>query len=62
MSEGLEPIRLAHELRNTLSAVDMLLESAIEELEGDGDPLAPIERAREGVTEAIDLIATNLEA
>ena len=55
MSEPLPPGKLAHELRNTLAAVDMLLEAA---QEGDADAIA---KARDAVAEAIDLIAENLE-
>jgi len=57
----LQPSRLAHELRSTLSAVDMLLESALEELESGGEAAEPLAKARTGITEALDLVATNLE-
>lgn len=50
-----------HQLRNTLAAVDMLLESALNEIDEGGDPAEPIERAREGVAEAIEIIAARLE-
>ncbi len=64
MSEGpddLDQAKLAHELRNTLAAIDMLLEAAIEEASAKGDPRALITKARVGVIETLDLIVERLE-
>ena len=45
---------LAHELRNTLFATDMLLERALEHEELGTDPMEDVRRAREGVQETLD--------
>jgi hypothetical protein len=47
---------LAHELRNTIFATDMLLERALEHEELGTDPMEDIRRAREGLRESLDVI------
>lgn len=47
---------LAHELRNTLFATDMLLERALEADELGTDWKEDVARAREGVKETLDVI------
>ena len=56
MGELDEQERLAHELRNTLFATDMLLEHALELAELGDDPTDNVRRAREGVRESLDVI------
>jgi signal transduction histidine kinase len=57
----LDVAMLAHELRNTLTAIDMMLEHA-EELAGDGaDPSDAIRKARRGVAETLEVVARRLE-
>ena len=66
MAEGLgenEEIRLlAHELRNTLFATDMLLERALEHQQLGTDPMDDVRRAREGVRESLAVIKQRLGA
>jgi hypothetical protein len=58
-----EDIRLlAHELRNTLFATDLLLERALEHEQLGLDPLDDVRRAREGIRETLDVIAKRLGA
>ena len=52
---------LAHELRNSLAAVDLQLEAALEELEEGGEAAAAVARAREGIEETIAILAARLE-
>ena len=47
---------LAHELRNTLFATDMLLERALEADELGTDWKADVLRARDGVKETLEVI------
>jgi hypothetical protein len=47
---------LAHELRNTLFATDMLLERALEADELGTDWKADVNRARDGVKESLEVI------
>ena len=51
---------LAHELRNTLFAIDMLLERALEHEELGTDPMADVRRARDGVQETLAVIERRL--
>ena len=51
---------LAHELRNTLFATDMLLERALEHEELGTDPMEDVRRAREGVKETLEVIRRRL--
>jgi hypothetical protein len=51
---------LAHELRNTLFATDMLLERALEHEELGTDPMEDVRRAREGLQETLDVIQRRL--
>lgn len=58
-----EDIRLlAHELRNTLFATDLLLERALEHKELGIDPLDDVRRAREGIRQTLEVIAQRLGA
>jgi hypothetical protein len=47
---------LAHELRNTLFATDMLLERALEADELGTDWKADVARARDGVKESLEVV------
>ena len=47
---------LAHELRNTLFATDMLLERALEHEELGTDPMEDVRRARVGIQESLEAI------
>ena len=47
---------LAHELRNTIFATDMLLERALEHEELGTDPMEDVRRARAGLQESLDVI------
>ncbi len=51
---------LAHELRNTLFAIDMLLERALEHEELGTDPMVDVRRARDGVQETLDVVKRRL--
>ena len=51
---------LVHELRNTLFAIDMLLERALEHEELGTDPMADVRRARDGVQETLGVIERRL--
>lgn len=51
---------LAHELRNTLFATDMLLERALEHEELGTDPLEDVRRARAGVQETLAIVQRRL--
>ncbi len=56
-----EEIRLlAHELRNTLFAIDMLLERALEHEELGTNPLDDVRRARAGVQETLEIVKRRL--
>ena len=57
----LDVAMLAHELRNTLSAIDMLLEHAEEQLAEGGDPHDALAKARAGVAETLEVVARRLE-
>ena len=47
---------LAHELRNTIFATDMLLERALEADELGTDWKADVARARDGVKESLEVV------
>jgi hypothetical protein len=51
---------LAHELRNTLFATDMLLERALEHEELGTDPWEDVRRARVGIKESLEAIKRRL--
>jgi signal transduction histidine kinase len=51
---------LAHELRNTLFAIDLLLERALEHEKLGTDPMADVQRARDGVAETLEIVKTRL--
>jgi hypothetical protein len=51
---------LAHELRNTLFATDMLLERALEHERLGSDPLDDVRRARAGIQETLEVIERRL--
>ena len=51
---------LAHELRNTLFATDMLLERALEADELGTDWKQDVARAREGVKESLEVVKRRL--
>ena len=53
---------LAHELRNTLFATDMLLERALEHEQLGTDPMDDVRRARVGVQESLEAIKRRLDA
>ena len=57
----IDPVLLAHELRNTLAAVDMLLEHAEDQIEAGESPLTAIAKARAGVAETIAIVAERIE-
>ena len=60
--ESREELRLlAHELRNTLFATDMLLERALEHEELGTDPMEDVRRARAGVQETLEVINRRLD-
>ena len=52
---------LAHELRNTIFATDMLLERALEHEELGTDPMEDVRRAREGLRESLDVIQRRID-
>jgi hypothetical protein len=52
----------AHELLNTLFAIDMLLERALEHEELGTDPMDDVRRAREGVAETLAVVKRRIEA
>jgi len=57
-----ENLRLvAHELRNTLFAIDMLLERALEHEDLGTDPMADVQRARDGVQETLEVVSRRLD-
>jgi hypothetical protein len=61
-AEPEEELRLlAHELRNTLFATDMLLERALEHEELGTDPMEDVRRARAGVQETLEVIKRRLD-
>jgi hypothetical protein len=51
---------LAHELRNTLFAIDLLLERAVDHEKLGTDPIEDVRRAREGVAETLEIVKTKL--
>jgi hypothetical protein len=59
--DGEETRLLAHELRNTLFAIDMLLERALEHEELGTDPMQDVRRAREGVQETLAVVKRRLD-
>jgi signal transduction histidine kinase len=52
---------LAHELRNTLTAIDMLLEHAEQQLSEGRDPSEVLAKARAGVAETLGIVERRLE-
>ena len=52
---------LAHELRNTLFATDMLLGRALEHEELGTDPMDDVRRARAGVQETLEVIKRRMD-
>ncbi len=62
MADQDENLRLlAHELRNTLFAIDMLLERALEHEQLGTDPMDDVRRARDGVQETLDVVSRRLD-
>jgi hypothetical protein len=51
---------LAHELRNTLFAIDLLLERAVDHEKLGTDPIEDVRRAREGVAETLEIVKKTL--
>ena len=47
---------LAHELRNTLFAIDLLLERAEDHKKLGTDPMDDVRRARDGVAETLEIV------
>ena len=60
-TEEVDTAMLAHDLRNTLSAIDMLLEHAEERVAEGGDPSDVLAKARAGVAETLEVVARRLE-
>lgn len=59
---GGEDLRLAaHELRNTLFAIDMLLERALEHEQLGTDPMDDVRRARAGIQESLAVVKNRLD-
>jgi hypothetical protein len=54
--------QLAHELRNTLTAIDMLLEHAQGQLAEGEDPSDVLTKARAGVAETLGVVERRLES
>jgi hypothetical protein len=52
---------LAHELRNTLFAIDLLLERAVDHEKLGTDPIDDVRRAREGVAETLEIVKSTLD-
>lgn len=61
MPDDEEARLLAHELRNTLFAIDMLLERALDHEQLGTDPMADVRRAREGVQETLAVVKRRLD-
>jgi len=55
------PRLAAHELRNILFAIDMLLERALEHDELNTDPMDDVRRARGGVQEALEVVKRRVD-
>jgi len=51
---------LAHQLRNTLFAIDMLLERALDHEKLGTDPMEDVQRARDGVAETLEIVSKQL--
>ena len=51
---------LAHQLRNTLFAIDLLLERAEDHEKLGTDPIEDVQRAREGIAETLEIVKTKL--
>jgi hypothetical protein len=51
---------LAHELRNTLFAIDLLLERAVDHEKLGTDPIDDVRRARDGVAETLEIVTRTL--
>lgn len=51
---------LAHELRNTLFAIDLLLERALDHEKLETDPMDDVRRARDGVAETLEIVTRKL--
>lgn len=52
---------LAHQLRNTLFAIDMLLERALDHERLGTDPMEDVQRARDGIAETLEIVKGQLE-
>ena len=52
---------LAHQLRNTLFAIDMLLERALDHEKLGTNPMDDVQRARDGVAETLEIVKERLE-
>ena len=61
MPDDEEARLLAHELRNTLFAIDMLLERALDHEQLGTDPMADVRRARDGVQETLAVVKRRLD-
>jgi hypothetical protein len=51
---------VAHELRNTLFAIDLLLERALDHETLGTEPMADVQRARDGVAETLEIVKKRL--
>ena len=60
--EGLDIEMLAHELRNTLTAIGMLLEHAEQQIADGEDPSEVLAKARAGVEETLGVVERRLES
>jgi len=52
---------LAHQLRNTLFAIDMLLERALDHEKLGTSPMDDVQRARDGIAETLEIVKAHLE-
>jgi hypothetical protein len=53
---------LAHQLRNTLFATDMLLERALDHEKLGTNAMEDVQRAREGIAETLEIVKKRLES
>ena len=60
-AEQVDPAMVAHELRNTLTAIDMLLEHVEQQLADGEDPSEVLGKARAGVAETLGVVERRLE-
>ena len=61
-TDGVDAAATAHELRNTLSAIDILLEHAEGQVSDGENPSEILAKARAGVAETLEVVARRLEA